>query len=62
MNPAIIAAVLSAIETIIQDTPEAIALFNAAKAVLTQGGDPTAAQWTDLLASVTAAHAKVQAA
>jgi hypothetical protein len=60
MNPALIPVLLSALSTIIQDTPAAIALFNSVKTVLTQGSDPTPAQWQDLLASLAASHAKVQ--
>ena len=61
MNQAFIAAVLSAVETIIQDTPAAIALWDNAKAVLTQNTDPTPEQWQVLLSSMATAHAKVQA-
>jgi len=62
MSPATVLAIISAIETIIQDTPQAIALFNAAKSALTAGADPTPDQWAALFTAMTAAHAKVQAA
>ena len=61
MSPAIVTTILAALATIIQDTPEALALFNTAKEVLTQGSDPTPAQWQSLLANLATVHAKVQA-
>lgn len=62
MNPALILPIISLIETIIQDTPQAIALFQTVKTVMTQGSDPTPEQWAALLTAMAAAHTKVQAA
>ena len=55
-----IALALTVLQTIISDAPEAIALFNAVKAVLTQSGDPTTAQWTALIEAQSAAHLALQ--
>ena len=57
-----IALILTILQAIIQDTPEAIALFQAVTAVSSQSGDPTPAQWTALVTAQAAAHTKVQAA
>ena len=62
MNPAMILTLMSVVETIIQDTPAAIALFQNIKTVMTQGSDPTPDQWQALLTALAAAHSKVQAA
>jgi hypothetical protein len=61
MDPVTIAAILALVETIIQETPQAIALWNAAKAALLSGTDPTTAQWVALAQATASAHAKVQA-
>ncbi len=53
-------ALIGAIETIIQDTPQALALFATVKALLTSGAEPTAAQWASLNTLLTADHAAVQ--
>lgn len=57
----IVLALLPVIETIIQETPAAIALWGEVKAMLTQGSDPTPAQWAALVGALAASHAKVQA-
>jgi hypothetical protein len=62
MPIATIMAIMGAVETVIQQTPEAIALFNAAKAALSGGTDPTSEQWSTLMTAMAAAHAKVQVA
>ncbi len=61
MSAALIATLMQVLQIIIQDTPEAISLFNLVKTVVTQGSDPTAEQWQQLLAGLAATHAKVQA-
>ena len=61
MDPATIIALLSVLQTIIQDTPAALALFNSVKTVLTQGTDPTPAQWQALVTAMATAHTQVQA-
>jgi hypothetical protein len=53
---------LGVLQTIIQDTPEAITLFNTVKAAMTQDTPPTPEQWEVLVTAYNAAHAKVQAA
>ena len=62
MNPSTIELLLSVVSTVIQETPAALALFQSVKTTMTQGSDPTPDQWRTLLAAVTAAHQKVQAA
>jgi len=58
MSPALIAL----LEGIISSVPEAIALWNQVKPILTSGTEPTADQWATLNAMADAAHAAVQAA
>lgn len=60
MSAATILALLTAIETIIQDTPQALALFNAVKTMLTGGVEPTTEQWAALNAMLSADHLAVQ--
>ena len=62
MSAATVAVLISVIETIIQETPQAIAMWNSIKTILNQGTDPTPAQWASLVTALTAAHQKVQAA
>lgn len=57
---ALIIALLPVIETIIEDTPAAIALWGQIKTMISQGTDPTTAQWQALVAAMAASHAKVQ--
>lgn len=61
MTPTTILALIGAIETIIQDTPQAMALFEAVKSMLTSGAEPTSAQWATLTAMLTTDHAALQA-
>ena len=62
MSITTILALISAIETIIQDSPQAITLFDTVKAMLTSGTEPTDAQWRTLDGLLTADHAVVQSA
>lgn len=62
MSAATILALLSVIQTIIQDTPQALALFEAVKSMLISGSEPTIAQWTALNAMLTADHLAIQTA
>jgi hypothetical protein len=61
VNATTILALLSVIQTIIQDTPQALALFEAVKSMLLNGSEPTVEQWTELDAMLTADHLQVQA-
>ncbi len=61
MSPTSLIALLGVIETIVQQTPAAIALFNSVKTLMTSGAEPTDAQWAALDAALTADHAAVQA-
>ena len=60
MSITTILALLAAIETIIQNTPQALALFDAVKSMLTSGSEPTPEQWTELNAMLTADHINIQ--
>jgi hypothetical protein len=61
MSAALIATLMQVLELIIEDTPEAVSLFNTVKEVFTQGTDPTPAQWQALVTALASSHAKVQA-
>jgi hypothetical protein len=62
MSIATILALLAAIETIIQDTPQALALFDMVKSMLSSGLEPSTEQWIALNAMLAADHARVQTA
>lgn len=62
MSAATISALMELLEAVIQDTPEAIALFNSVKAMLEGGTEPTPEQWADLDTKLAAAHASLQGA
>jgi hypothetical protein len=62
MSLATILALLGMIETVVQDTPQAIALFASIKAMLASGAEPTAEQWAALTAQLATDHAAVQSA
>lgn len=57
-----ILALVGAVESLIQDTPEAIATFNTVKGMLTAGTEPTTDQWAALDAQLKSNHAALQAA
>ncbi len=61
MSPATLIALAGIIETLIQQTPQAIALWNEIKASLTSGNEPTTAQWQAIAVGLAASHAQVQA-
>jgi hypothetical protein len=62
MSVATILALLSVIETIVQDTPQALALFASVKSMLSSGVEPTTDQWAALNAQLVTDHAAVQQA
>ena len=55
-------ALAGVLEKLIQDTPQAISLFQTVKAMLVNGIEPTADQWASLDAALTASHAALQSA
>jgi len=57
-----ILALLGVLQSIVQDAPEAIALFNQVSAMLKNGTEPTQAQWAALDAAMSSHHAALQAA
>lgn len=62
MGPTSILAILGVLQSILQNTPEAIALFTQVSAMLKNGTEPTDAQWTALDAAMSSHHAALQAA
>jgi hypothetical protein len=60
MSIATILALLGVIETVVQDTPQALALFASVKAMLASGAEPTPEQWSALNAQLATDHAVVQ--
>lgn len=57
-----ILALVGVLETLIQDAPEAVSIFGTVKAMLINGTEPTADQWTVLDAAMKSHHAALQAA
>jgi hypothetical protein len=62
MSITTILALIGAIETIIQDSPQAITLFDTVKAMLTSGTAPTDAEWSTLDVLLTGDHEALQSA
>jgi hypothetical protein len=60
MSIATILALLGVVETLIQDTPQAVALFASVKAMMASGTEPTADQWAALNAQLATDHAALQ--
>ncbi len=54
--------ILSLLSFAIKETPEAIALFAQVKGMVTANREPTAQEWSALIAQASAAHLAVQAA
>ena len=57
-----IIALVGVLETLIQDAPQAVALFGTVKAMLISGTEPTAKQWAALDAALVSSHAALQSA
>lgn len=57
-----ILALVGVLETLIQDAPQAVAIFGTVKDMLVNGKEPTADQWAALDTAMSAHHAALQAA
>ena len=60
MGATTIFALLGALKTVIQDTPEAVSMFETVEGLFNSGKEPTAAQWAALDAQLTTAHQALQ--
>lgn len=62
MGATSILAILGVLQGIIQEAPQAIALFDQVSTMLKSGTEPTQAQWTALDTALASHHAALQAA